>query len=129
MLHYAFPPGQAMAGAEERGDRALGRFGASPGMPGYHSTVTELQITGANHGDYWATRRRQRPGSRRSPQDVSSDLAIPRPVISAIQERSVTGHSAHSRGHSGSPGLSTSSARRQESGALRWPPASDCTKR
>ena len=53
VLHYAFPPGQSLAGAKEVSDRALGRFGPSPWMPGFHSTLTEREIAGAAHGDYW----------------------------------------------------------------------------
>ena len=53
VLHYAFPPGQSLAGAREASDRALGRFGPSPWMPGFHSTLSEREIAGAAHGDYW----------------------------------------------------------------------------
>src|SRR6202158_616727 len=52
VLHYAFPPGQALAGGNEASTRALGRFGPSPWMPGFHSTLTEREIAGAAHGDY-----------------------------------------------------------------------------
>jgi pimeloyl-ACP methyl ester carboxylesterase len=53
VLHYAFPPGQSLAGRSEASSRALGRFGPSPWMPGFHSTLTEREVTGAVHGDYW----------------------------------------------------------------------------
>jgi hypothetical protein len=53
VLHYAFPPGQSMAGGNEGSARALGRFGPSPLMPGFRATVSEREIAGAKHGDYW----------------------------------------------------------------------------
>jgi hypothetical protein len=51
VLHLAFPPGQALAG--EASDRALGRFGPTPGMPGMGGALTGREISGAAHGDYW----------------------------------------------------------------------------
>jgi pimeloyl-ACP methyl ester carboxylesterase len=53
VLHFAFPPGQSLAGGNEASSRALGRFGPSPWMPGFRSTMTEREIAGAGHGDYW----------------------------------------------------------------------------
>ncbi len=53
VLHYAFPPGQSLAGGKEASDRALGRFGPSPFMPGFNVTLTDREIAGASHGDYW----------------------------------------------------------------------------
>jgi pimeloyl-ACP methyl ester carboxylesterase len=53
VLHYAFPPGQSLAGGREGSERALGRYGPSPLMPGYRSTLMEREIAGAKHGDYW----------------------------------------------------------------------------
>jgi pimeloyl-ACP methyl ester carboxylesterase len=53
VLHYAFPPGQSLAGGREASARALGRFGPSPLMPGYRGTLSEREISGAKHGDYW----------------------------------------------------------------------------
>jgi pimeloyl-ACP methyl ester carboxylesterase len=53
VLHYAFPPGQSLAGEKEASSRALGRFGPSPWMPGFRSTLSEREVAGAGHGDYW----------------------------------------------------------------------------
>jgi len=53
VLHFAFPIGQAMGGPGERSSRALGRDGPNPLMPGYHGTLDEMPMTGADHGDYW----------------------------------------------------------------------------
>ena len=53
VLHYAFGAGQALAGPGERSSRALGREGPSPLIPGYRATLDDLQMGGANHGDYW----------------------------------------------------------------------------
>ena len=53
VLHYAFPLGQATGGPGERSSRALGRDGPNPLMPGYHGTLDEMQMGGADHGDYW----------------------------------------------------------------------------
>jgi hypothetical protein len=54
VLHYAFPPGQTMAGAGEGFlPTALGRFGPPAGMPG---DVLDFPIEGAGHGDYWGYR-------------------------------------------------------------------------
>jgi len=57
VLHYAFPPGQSMAGAHEGSERALGRFGPSPLMPGYRANISDREIGGAAHGDYWGHSR------------------------------------------------------------------------
>ena len=51
VLHWAFPPGQALAG--EASVRALGRHGPTPGMPGWGGRLTEREIVQAGHGDYW----------------------------------------------------------------------------
>lgn len=53
VLHFAFPPGQSLAGGSEGSVRALGRYGPSPLMPGYRGTISEREIGGAKHGDYW----------------------------------------------------------------------------
>lgn len=51
VLMLAFPPGQTLAG--EPSTRALGRYGSSPDMPGQGATLTEKQIPGAGHSQYW----------------------------------------------------------------------------
>lgn len=53
VLHYAFALGQSMAGPGERSSRPLGREGPNPLMPGYHGSLDEMQVGGADHGDYW----------------------------------------------------------------------------
>jgi pimeloyl-ACP methyl ester carboxylesterase len=53
VLQLAFAAGQATAGPDERSTRALGREGPNPLMPGYHGSLDEMQMGGANHGDYW----------------------------------------------------------------------------
>lgn len=53
VLHYAFGPGQALAGRGEASTRALGRRGPSPLMPGFGATLTQFQVPRAGHGDYW----------------------------------------------------------------------------
>lgn len=53
VLHHAFPPGQSLAGGREPSQRALGRFGPSPWMPGFRGTISEREIGGAKHSDYW----------------------------------------------------------------------------
>ncbi len=53
VLHYAFGAGQALAGPGERSTRALGREGPNPLLPGYRATLDDMQMGGANHGDYW----------------------------------------------------------------------------
>lgn len=68
VLHQAFPPGQSLAGGTEPSARALGRFGPSPMMPGYHGTISEREITGAKHGDYWGH-------SKTDPSRVATDEA------------------------------------------------------
>ena len=57
VLHYAFPHGQSLAGGGEGSARAVGRFGPSPLMPGYRATLSEREIAGAAHGDYWGHSR------------------------------------------------------------------------
>jgi pimeloyl-ACP methyl ester carboxylesterase len=98
VLHFAFPPGQAMAGVAERSDRALGRFGPSPWMPGFQSTLTDMQVNGANHGDYWGHTRT--PASRvatdaagrflRLGDPLARQLGIPRvlaPTLEPVPKR------------------------------------------
>lgn len=68
VLHYAFPPGQSLAGGREASERALGRFGPSPLMPGYRSNISEREIDGAAHGDYWGH-------SRTAPSRVATEEA------------------------------------------------------
>jgi hypothetical protein len=53
VLHFAFPPGQALAGGKEASDRALGRFGPSGMMPGWRKTFIGEPNPGADHSDYW----------------------------------------------------------------------------
>jgi pimeloyl-ACP methyl ester carboxylesterase len=53
VLHFAFPPGQAGAGHDEASNRALGRFGPTPAMPGFNAVLQGNQIAGAKHSDYW----------------------------------------------------------------------------
>jgi hypothetical protein len=53
VLHWAFPPGQSLAGRSEASERALGRYGPSVMMPGWNKTLKGITITGADHGDYW----------------------------------------------------------------------------
>lgn len=53
VLHFAFPLGQGMGGPGEHSSRALGREGPDALMPGYHGTLDEMQMGGADHGDYW----------------------------------------------------------------------------
>jgi len=53
VLQFAFPIGQAMGGPGEKSDRALGREGPNPMLPGYGGTLDEMQMGGADHGDYW----------------------------------------------------------------------------
>ena len=53
VLHFAFPPGQSLAGAGEASGRALGRIGPIATMPGYKATLNGVVIGGADHSDYW----------------------------------------------------------------------------
>ncbi len=54
VLHYAFPPGQTIAGHGEGFlPTALGRFGPPAGMVG---RVQSHRIADAGHGDYWGIR-------------------------------------------------------------------------
>jgi pimeloyl-ACP methyl ester carboxylesterase len=53
VLHWAFPPGQSLAGRSEASQRALGRYGPSVMMPGWNRTLRGVTIAGADHGDYW----------------------------------------------------------------------------
>jgi pimeloyl-ACP methyl ester carboxylesterase len=68
VLHRTFPLGQGFLGGKEASSRALGRFGPSPWMPGFRSTLTERQIGGALHGDYWGN-------SKTPPSKVATDDA------------------------------------------------------
>jgi len=74
VLHYAFPPGQSLAGGKEASDRALGRFGPTPFMPGYRATLTDREITGASHGDYWG--HTKSPPSRLATEEVGRFLSL-----------------------------------------------------
>jgi hypothetical protein len=51
VLRFAFPPGQALAG--EPSLRALGLHGPPVDMIGVGGMVTQAQIVGARHGNYW----------------------------------------------------------------------------
>jgi len=53
VLHWAFPPGQQLAGRSEGSQRALGRYGPSVMMPGWSKTLKGTTIGGADHSDYW----------------------------------------------------------------------------
>ena len=53
VLHWAFPPGQSLAGRSEASQRALGRYGPSVMMPGWTKTLKGITIAGADHSDYW----------------------------------------------------------------------------
>jgi hypothetical protein len=53
VLHWAFPPGQSVAGRGEASQRALGRYGPSVMMPGWSKTLRGVKIRGADHSDYW----------------------------------------------------------------------------
>ena len=53
VLHWAFPPGQSLAGRSEASQRALGRYGPSVMMPGWSKTLKGVTISGADHSDYW----------------------------------------------------------------------------
>src|ERR1700682_4768766 len=59
VLHFAFPPGQALAGGKEASDRALGRFGPSGMMPEWKKTLTAEPNPGADHSDYWGDGAKQ----------------------------------------------------------------------
>jgi len=74
VLHYAFPAGQSLAGGKEASARALGRFGPSPLMPGYHGAISEREIVGATHGDYWGNASTD--PSRRATEEAGRFLAI-----------------------------------------------------
>lgn len=74
VLHRTFPPGQSLAGAKEASSRALGRFGPSPWMPGFRSTLTERAIDGALHGDYWG--HSKTPPSRTATEDAGRFLSL-----------------------------------------------------
>ena len=52
-LHFAFPPGQSLAGRKEASGRALGRDGPTVMMPGWEKTLTGEPVEGADHSDYW----------------------------------------------------------------------------
>jgi pimeloyl-ACP methyl ester carboxylesterase len=74
VLHYAFPPGQSLAGGKEASARALGRFGPSPLIPGYRATLSQREIAGAGHGDYWG--HSKTAASQTSTEDVGVFLAL-----------------------------------------------------
>lgn len=74
VLHYAFPPGQSMAGGREGSARALGRFGPSPLMPGYRANISEREIGGAAHGDYWG--HSKTPPSRVATEEAGRFLRL-----------------------------------------------------
>jgi pimeloyl-ACP methyl ester carboxylesterase len=87
VLHYAFPPGQALAGGGEASARALGRFGPLPSMPGFGSTLTEREIPGASHGDYWGQGESESSlvateaaGRFLALGDIDRELGVPRSV-------------------------------------------------
>lgn len=51
VLRFAFPAGQTAGG--EPSLRALGLLGPPATMPGRGSTVTDSEVSGAGHSDYW----------------------------------------------------------------------------
>ena len=74
VLHYTFPPGQALAGGDEASSRAIGRFGWSPRMPGPHATGDDRKIAGALHGDYWG--HSKTPPSREATEAAGRFLSL-----------------------------------------------------
>ncbi|HEY0528727.1 MAG TPA: alpha/beta fold hydrolase, partial [Gemmatimonadaceae bacterium] len=58
VLHFAFPPGQSLAGRTEASQRALGRLGPSVMMPGWNKTLKGVKVSGADHSDYWGGGKR-----------------------------------------------------------------------
>lgn len=74
VLHFAFPPGQSLAGAGEGSARALGRYGPSPLMPGFRGTMFECEIAGAAHGDYWG--QSKTPPSRAATEAAGRFLSL-----------------------------------------------------
>jgi pimeloyl-ACP methyl ester carboxylesterase len=74
VLHYAFPPGQLLAGASEASVRALGRDGPTPFMPGSPGMLTEKEIPGAGHGDYWGPSNTD--ASRMATEEAGRFLAL-----------------------------------------------------
>jgi len=87
VLHVAFPFGQALAGFNEASGRALGRYGPAPSMPGFGATLTEREIPGASHGDYWGHSRNdpsvaatEAAGRFLGLGDIERELGIPRTV-------------------------------------------------
>jgi pimeloyl-ACP methyl ester carboxylesterase len=96
VLHYAFPPGQQLAGSGEASHRALGRFGILPTMPGFGAALTERQIAGAGHGDYWGQSRTAASVSATDAAgrflrlgEVDRELGVIRPVGVPIVEEGV----------------------------------------
>lgn len=92
VLHLAFPFGQALAGFNEASGRALGRYGPAPTMPGFGATLTEREISGATHGDYWGHSKSESSilatdvaGRFLSLGDIDRELGIPR-VLGAPME-------------------------------------------
>lgn len=78
VLHYAFPPGQTVAGwGEGVLPVALGRFGPPAGMPGQ---VRGCRIGDARHGDYWGTQ-----GAGVSPQSDAVGAVVAGHVAEALQ--------------------------------------------
>lgn len=85
VLHVAFPFGQALAGFNEASGRALGRYGPAPTMPGFGATLTEREISGAGHGDYWGQSRSEASlaateaaGRFLALGDIDRELGVPR---------------------------------------------------
>jgi pimeloyl-ACP methyl ester carboxylesterase len=87
VLHLAFPPGQALAGAGEGSARALGRFGPMPSMPGYGATLKGQEINGASHGDYWGDSKSdpskvatKAAGRFLALGDIGREISVPREI-------------------------------------------------
>lgn len=92
VLHLAFPFGQALAGFDEASGRALGRYGPMPTMPGFGATLTECEISGAGHGDYWgqgtsaaALTSTDVAGRFLALGDVDRELASPRSLGASME--------------------------------------------
>jgi pimeloyl-ACP methyl ester carboxylesterase len=92
VLHLAFPFGQALAGFNEASGRALGRYGPAPAMPGFGATLTDREISGAGHGDYWGQGRSEASiistdvaGRFLALGDIARELGMPR-VLGASME-------------------------------------------
>lgn len=97
VLQRAFPPGQRAA--REPSNRALGRVGPSPVMPGFGGNLTDSVAAGAGHGDYWGHKRTAasneataKSGSFLRLGDFGREVGVARgvsPPISAMERRAL----------------------------------------